>query len=33
MTFRFNLKGDELSWKVAPRQDGTVPITTLRRVK
>jgi hypothetical protein len=29
----YELKGDELSWKVAPRQDGSVPITTLRRVK
>ena len=33
MMFRFNPKGDELSWKVAPLQDGSVPITTLRRVK
>jgi Lipocalin-like domain len=29
----FELKGDELSWRVAPRQDGSVPITTLQRVK
>lgn len=29
----YELKGDELSWRVAPRQDGSVPITTLRRVK
>lgn len=29
----FELKGDELSWRVAARQDGSVPITTLRRVK
>jgi hypothetical protein len=29
----FELKGDELSWKVAPRQDGSVPITVLRRVQ
>ena len=29
----YELKGDELSWKVAPRQDGSVPITSLRRVK
>jgi len=29
----YELKGDELSWKVAPRQDGSVPITTLRRAK
>jgi hypothetical protein len=27
------LKGDELSWKVAARPDGSVPITILRRVK
>ena len=29
----FELKGDELSWRVAARQDGSVPVTTLRRVK
>jgi hypothetical protein len=29
----YELKDDELSWKVAPRHDGSVPITTLRRVK
>ena len=29
----FELKGDELSWRVAARQDGSVPITTLQRVK
>jgi len=29
----YEVKGDELSWRVAPRQDGSVPITTLRRVK
>jgi len=29
----YELKGDELSWKVAPRQDGSVPITALRRVQ
>jgi hypothetical protein len=29
----YELKGDELSWRVAARQDGSVPITTLRRVK
>jgi hypothetical protein len=28
----YELKGDELSWKVTPRQDGSVPITVLRRV-
>ncbi len=27
------LKGDELSWKVAARPDGSVPITVLRRVR
>jgi hypothetical protein len=29
----YELKDDELSWKVAPRADGFVPITTLRRAK
>jgi hypothetical protein len=29
----YELKGDELSWKVAARADGSVPVTTLRRVK
>ena len=29
----YELKDDELSWKVAPRADGSVPITTLRRAK
>jgi Lipocalin-like domain len=29
----YELKGDELSWKVPPRPDGSVPITVLRRVK
>ena len=29
----YELKGDELSWKVAPQQDGSVPITALRWVK
>jgi hypothetical protein len=29
----YELKGDELSWRVAARQDGSVPTTTLRRVK
>ena len=29
----FELKGDELSWRVAARQDGSVPVTTLQRVK
>ena len=29
----YELKGDELSWKVAPRQDGSVPVTVVRRVQ
>jgi hypothetical protein len=29
----FELKGDELSWKVAARPDGSIPITVLRRVQ
>jgi hypothetical protein len=29
----YELKGDELSWKVKPRQDGSIPITTLRRAQ
>lgn len=29
----YELKGDELTWRVAARQDGSVPTTTLRRVK
>jgi len=29
----YELKGDELSWKVAARKDGTIPITVLRRAK
>jgi len=29
----YELKGDELSWKVAPRQDGSVPITVVRRAQ
>jgi hypothetical protein len=29
----YEIKGDELTWRVAPRQDGSVPITTLRRAK
>jgi len=28
----YELKGDELSWKVPPRPDGSVPITILRRI-
>lgn len=27
----YELKGDQLSWRVAPRSDGSVPITNLRR--
>jgi len=27
----FQLKGDELSWKLAPRPDGAIPVTVLRR--
>jgi hypothetical protein len=27
----YEMKGDELSWKVKPRPDGSVPITILRR--
>jgi len=29
----YELKGDELSWKVPPRPDGSVPITVLHRLK
>jgi hypothetical protein len=29
----YETKGDELSWKVAPRPDGSVPITILRRAR
>ena len=29
----YELKGDELSWKVAVRKDGSIPITVLRRAK
>ena len=29
----YELKGDELSWRVAARQDGSIPITALRRAK
>ena len=28
----YEMNGDELSWKVAPRPDGSVPITVVRRV-
>jgi hypothetical protein len=29
----YEMKGDELSWKVPPRPDGSIPITILRRAK
>lgn len=29
----YELSGDELSWKVAPRPDGSIPITLLKRAK
>jgi hypothetical protein len=29
----YELKGDTLSWKVAARKDGSIPITVLRRAK
>ena len=29
----YEIKGDELSWKVAPRPDGSIPITVLRRAQ
>lgn len=29
----YEMKGDELSWRVAPRPDGSIPITTLRRAR
>jgi hypothetical protein len=29
----YEMNGDELSWKVAPRPDGSIPITMLRRVQ
>lgn len=28
----YELKGDTLSWKVAPRPDGSIPITVVRRM-
>ncbi|RXS93763.1 lipocalin-like domain-containing protein [Silvibacterium dinghuense] len=27
----YEMKGDQLSWKVPPRPDGSIPVTTLRR--
>ncbi|WP_263411250.1 lipocalin-like domain-containing protein [Terriglobus tenax] len=29
----FELKGDQLSWKVAARPDGSIPITVLERIR
>lgn len=29
----YELKGDELSWKVPPRPDGSTPLTVLRRIQ
>jgi hypothetical protein len=29
----YEMNGDELSWKVAPRPDGSIPITVLRRLQ
>jgi lipocalin-like protein len=29
----FELKADELTWKVPPRPDGSIPITVFRRVR
>lgn len=29
----YELKGDELSWRVAARKDGSIPITVLRRAR
>jgi hypothetical protein len=29
----YEIKDDELSWKVAPRPDGSIPITVLRRAR
>lgn len=28
----YEMNGDELSWKVAPRPDGSIPITVVRRM-
>jgi polyisoprenoid-binding protein YceI len=28
----YEMKGDELSWKVPPRPDGSIPITVVRRI-
>lgn len=29
----FELQGDELTWRVPPRPDGSIPVTTFRRVR
>src|SRR4051794_10324996 len=29
----YEMKGDELSWKVASRPDGSIPVTILRRIR
>jgi Lipocalin-like domain len=29
----FTLTGDELTWRVPPRPDGSIPVTTFRRVQ
>ena len=29
----YETNGSELSWKVAPRPDGSIPVTVLRRLK
>jgi len=29
----YELRGEELSWRVAARADGTIPITTMRRAR
>jgi hypothetical protein len=29
----FEMKGDELSWRVAARPDGSIPVTVLRRAR
>jgi Lipocalin-like domain len=32
-TSAFEMKGDELTWRVPARPDGSIPITTFRRLK
>jgi hypothetical protein len=29
----YEMTGDELSWKVPARPDGSIPLTVLRRIK